>query len=291
VRAGSTTATGIAKELAARVLRSRMAPLRGCYQAALQQQPDLSGVVVHASLTVDAAGKPRIDTAGSSDAGVARCFADALAGLTFPSGPATVKTSFHLSLGAPFGSSSFGRDLVLTRLHARYDKDRLTEDFVFREAPAIVGGRERMREGALEQGAHEDGVNNFQARYAIRNAWTGAVACEDPARGRWGGQPPASSEGQGLPARTEVPTDIQGARGNKVVLADLLASQPAAAAVASASPVPSASTGPVANDEAAPTQGCGCVVPRHDDDRPAWGCCAAAIGLWWWRRRRCRQKD
>jgi len=76
---------------------------------------------------------------------------------------------------------------VLTRLHARYTKDTLGEDLVFRAAPPITGGREvRDESGALEQGARAGGVNNFQARYAMRHAWGGSITCDKPHRGRWG---------------------------------------------------------------------------------------------------------
>jgi hypothetical protein len=79
---------------------------------------------------------------------------------------------------------------VLTRLHARYAKDALGDDLVFREAPPIVGGREFLQaDGKLEQGARPDATNNFQARYAIRHPWTGPVACNNPRRGVWGGPP------------------------------------------------------------------------------------------------------
>ncbi|HEU4410692.1 MAG TPA: DUF2330 domain-containing protein [Polyangiaceae bacterium] len=82
---------------------------------------------------------------------------------------------------------------VLTRLHARYGKQALGEDLVFRAAAPISGGREVRSgpEGALEQGSKPDGVNNFQARYAIRHPWTGPVECKEPRRGRWGGPPPS----------------------------------------------------------------------------------------------------
>ncbi|MEZ4385590.1 MAG: DUF2330 domain-containing protein [Nannocystaceae bacterium] len=78
---------------------------------------------------------------------------------------------------------------VLTRLHLRYDKDNLGEDLIFREANAIVGGREFMMGDKLEKGARENYVNNFQARYAIRHPWTGPVACQNPQRGIWGAPP------------------------------------------------------------------------------------------------------
>ncbi|MFT3709057.1 MAG: DUF2330 domain-containing protein [Archangium sp.] len=79
---------------------------------------------------------------------------------------------------------------VLTRLHARYDKNTAGEDLVFKAAKPIVGGREFLTDGkSLEQGFKEDSWNNFQARYAIRYPWTGPVKCEKPVWGRWGGPP------------------------------------------------------------------------------------------------------
>jgi hypothetical protein len=81
-------------------------------------------------------------------------------------------------------------DFVITRLHARYSKDALGDDLVFRTAPPIVGGREFMQEdGKLERGARPDSTNNFQARYVIRHPWTGPIACSNPRRGVWGGKP------------------------------------------------------------------------------------------------------
>jgi hypothetical protein len=32
-------------------------------------------------------------------------------------------------------------------------------------------------------------VDNFQARYVIRHAWTGPIGCQNPVRGRWGAKP------------------------------------------------------------------------------------------------------
>jgi hypothetical protein len=79
---------------------------------------------------------------------------------------------------------------VITRLHARYSKDALGDDLFFRAAPPIVGGREFLQsDGKREQGARPDASNNFQARYVIRHAWTGPIACQNPQRGVWGGPP------------------------------------------------------------------------------------------------------
>jgi MYXO-CTERM domain-containing protein len=94
-----------------------------------------------------------------------------------------------LSGTAQAPSAYSGWDFVLTRLHARYGKD-ISEDLVFKQASAIVGGREqRSNNGKLEERAQPSSVNNFQARYAIRHWWTGAITCANPVRGRWGGDP------------------------------------------------------------------------------------------------------
>jgi MYXO-CTERM domain-containing protein len=88
------------------------------------------------------------------------------------------------------GWSGGGGGFTLTRLHARYSKENLGADLVFKAAPPIVGGREFMGEnGKLERGSRSDGYNNFQGRYAVRHPWTGAIACEHPRRGIWGGPP------------------------------------------------------------------------------------------------------
>jgi len=90
------------------------------------------------------------------------------------------------------GASGF----VVTRLHARYGRETLGDDLHFRPAAAIVGGREEGgADGKLPQGAQESSTNNFQARYVIRHKWTGAVACESPHFGEWGGPPDGNSPG------------------------------------------------------------------------------------------------
>jgi hypothetical protein len=94
------------------------------------------------------------------------------------------------TLGADTLAEPNAGGFVITRLHARYSKDALGDDLFFRAAPPIVGGREFMQNGAaLEQGARPAAQNNFQARYAIRHPWTGAIACSNPQRGIWGGPP------------------------------------------------------------------------------------------------------
>jgi hypothetical protein len=91
------------------------------------------------------------------------------------------------------GGRRAGGGMVLTRLHTRYTRDALGDDLVFREARPLLGGREFAVDdrGTLEQGAKvsPDGTNNFQARYAIRYPWMGAINCKNPVRGVWGGPP------------------------------------------------------------------------------------------------------
>jgi MYXO-CTERM domain-containing protein len=95
-------------------------------------------------------------------------------------------------------------DFVLTRLHARYSKD-VKNDLVFRQAQAIVGGREFVQSGGqLEQGARPDSENNFQGRYAIRHPWTGPIKCENPRRGIWGGPTDNQQIASGPQAATNI---------------------------------------------------------------------------------------
>jgi hypothetical protein len=103
-----------------------------------------------------------------------------------------------LGQGRPgFDTSYHVYNMTVTRLHTRYNRATLTEDLVFREAPAVVGGRESIIDarGRPEQGARPAGYggNQFQARYAIRHPWTGPIRCANPVRGRWGGPPGGSA--------------------------------------------------------------------------------------------------
>jgi hypothetical protein len=86
---------------------------------------------------------------------------------------------------------------VITRLHTRYGKHTLGEDLVFQPAEPIVGGN-GMPQGAegtfANKGAKKASANRFQGRYIIRHFWDGAVDCENPRRGVWGGP-----GGQGQP--------------------------------------------------------------------------------------------
>jgi hypothetical protein len=65
----------------------------------------------------------------------------------------------------------------------------MKDDLRFREAKPVTGGREQWSKNGLEYGATPSPQNFFQARYAIRHAWTGPIRCANPVRGVWGGPP------------------------------------------------------------------------------------------------------
>ena len=79
---------------------------------------------------------------------------------------------------------------VLTRIHLRYDRATLAEDLVFREAAAIVGGREEVipHPPSLTEPERAES-NSFQGRYIIRHPWVGQVHCAQPLWNQWG-EPP-----------------------------------------------------------------------------------------------------
>ena len=81
------------------------------------------------------------------------------------------------------------QQFTLTRLHYRYGRGGVDHDLVFRAAPPAVGGRGMpSRGGRFERRVQlNGGVNNFQGRYAILHWWPGAIQCEHPRRGIWGG--------------------------------------------------------------------------------------------------------
>ena len=154
---------------------------------------------------------------------------------------------------------------VLTRLHARYGKDGAPNDLVFKQAPPIVGGREQRENGQLEQRSRKDSVNNFQGRYAIRHAWTGTIACQNPVRGMWGGPPSGVDIAEGPVAAT----DLAFAPRGKVQLPNLVAQDVPEIAVKRGVPLPGG-----AGFTNKP-QGCGC------QSSDSGGLLLAAGGLVW----------
>jgi hypothetical protein len=114
------------------------------------------------------------------------------------------------------GDRGYFGGMVLTRLHARYTKESLGEDLVFRTAQPIVGGREFLIGDHVERSSRPDSVNNFQGRYIIRHKWEGPIACENPIRGGWGGPP------GGQPPRASAATDTAFVDRNAISLGQVI---------------------------------------------------------------------
>ncbi len=165
---------------------------------------------------------------------------------------------------------------VLTRLHARYGAGDVHDDLVFRAAKPVIGGREMAagKDGTLDHGATPAGMNNFQARYAIRHEWTGPIECDHPVRGRWGG-PPAGTPPQGIkPA-----TDLAFAPRGKTKLASWVARDvPELKVVAAAgAPAPAEKTVETpgqTTDPAAPTPPAPSLPPKPEKKASKKGCAA-----------------
>ncbi|HEY3817605.1 MAG TPA: DUF2330 domain-containing protein [Polyangiaceae bacterium] len=199
LREGTVSVTGgLPPEVVRRVVRQNFGRFRLCYENGLRKNPALAGraAMTFAITPKGDVGKTATDGSDLADADVLQCMARGVGNLSFPDAATESKVVFPILLTASVSGGALSRQAaawVLTRLHARYGKDALGEDLVFRTAPPIRGGREVYggEDGGakLEQGAKPADTNNFQARYAIRHPWTGPIACASPRRGIWGGNP------------------------------------------------------------------------------------------------------
>jgi hypothetical protein len=171
-------------------------------------------------------------------------------------------------MGSAFGYYGGVSGWVLTRLHLRYGKDALGEDVVFREAPAIEGGREgfswapRPQDGGDvdRYGASPATTNAFQARYVIRHRWPGAITCDHPIRDRWGGPWPNDAGAfASAPSATAAKKLAYARRGNVQLASFVRSDVPGVSggqAEPALTPAPSASTpSPATSASAAPTAG------------------------------------
>jgi hypothetical protein len=179
---------------------------------------------------------------------------------------------------------------VLTRLHARYEKDALGADLVFRAAPPITGGREIYdAKGVLERGIGYGPTNNFQARYAVRHPWGGAIVCAEPHRGKWGGKP-----GFGLPP-VEPAQDLAFAPRDSIELASFLGQAlPEAVASSPAYALPPAIPPPVQHGGCAACRAGGAAViagegGAGEGDGPRAGVLASILAAATLLRRRARK--
>lgn len=94
----------------------------------------------------------------------------------------------------PWDASALLNQLTITRLHARYGKNAMTQDLVFTAAVPVYGGRGSA--GTNHQPTQLDAADNqFQGRYIIHNQFPGEYACDHKVRGRWNGPPPSGENG------------------------------------------------------------------------------------------------
>jgi len=108
-------------------------------------------------------------------------------------GPPLDESDLETLGAARVGGSDTG-SWVVTRLHARYDKQALGEDLVFRFAPPLEGGRAERDDGGGPIAGKRGSENNFQGRYIIRHYWAKKPTCDNPQRGMWGGPPDGREE-------------------------------------------------------------------------------------------------
>jgi TonB family protein len=277
---------GLDKDIVRRIVRAHMNEVRFCYSQALAATPALAGDV-SVEFTIAANGDVSIVRVGKStlaDPKVEACVAKAVKRWKFPKptpkDPVAVTQTFTMApTGGPAGSfgGGFGggggaaASFVLTRLHARYDATSLGEDLVFEAAEPITGGREVWFDGKLEQGAVTGSFNNnFQARFAIRHEWTGALDCEQPTRGFWAGPPDGASGAPTLARRGAEPGKGGGSLGSFVTAS---ASEQLGVAI-QAEPAVEPEPEPAAEPEPTPTSAAPAEPskPATEPSKPAGAC-------------------
>ena len=101
-----------------------------------------------------------------------------------PDGAAPLSPEDLRLLGADVATAP-PEGLVLTRLHARYRKETLGEDLVFRPAPPVRGGSDPWEMRDRPRAAQPAAINGFQARYIVRHPWPGTLDCASPVFGAW----------------------------------------------------------------------------------------------------------
>lgn len=76
-------------------------------------------------------------------------------------------------------------NFVITRLHARYGKNSMTQDLMFSAADSLTGGTGTagLNHNPTQQGRSSG--STFQGRYIIHNQHPGEYTCEHKVRGRW----------------------------------------------------------------------------------------------------------
>ena len=310
IRQGAITVNGsLPPEVIQRIVRQNFARYRLCYENGLRSNPNLAGRVT-VKFEIGGTGAVTSATDGGStlaDKSVVDCVLHGFRNFSFPEPERKVPVAVVYPLdfapgssmppgGGRFGSGPFA-SYVLTRLHARYAKDALGSDLVFKEAPPIVGGREmRGESGALETGSVAAPTSAFQARYAIRHEWKGALACKEPRRGVWGR--PWADAGASDSSPVAAQKLAYAPRGNLSLAAFVpggvpeltmtagagAGASPAASAAKAPSSVPGADAG--GPPPAVPASRCGCRVVGSSGGGPSMLLLAAGVAFAVVRRRR-----
>ncbi len=277
---------------AARMLGAAQGTVQSCYQRALETDPKVAGKAIF-HVETDAKGDVANDKAtGDLPATLLNCARGAIDTVRFQ-GSSKRKFDVAVEMKSVEAPPVIPWDFVLTRLHARYGKESLAQDLIFREAKPILGGREVYGQAQrLEYGATESSVNNFQARYAIRHPWKGDIKCSHPVRGRWGG-PPANETSVGVRPATDLAFATRGSELTKFLrqdvpelkisglgpggIAGLLSGSDAKPSSPSAGPSPSPSS-------SAPPSACSCDVGSSSE--PLAGLAVTGVVLSLARRRK-----
>jgi MYXO-CTERM domain-containing protein len=166
------------------------------------------------------------------------------------------------------------RELVLTRLHARYDASSLGEDLVFAAAQGISGGQGMPSHAKLDPKVDQAGTwNSFQGRYAILHHWDGPVECQQPLWDQWGGPPSGDSQAPAVAQQLAFqPRDAK--------LASFVTRSAHTQLALAGEPQPDDRPTHVQKPEAAATgeKGCACTTTTSNDSSPI-AALASLLGL------------
>ena len=189
-------------------------------------------------------------------------------------------------------SRKFAGELVLTRVSVPVSE---AGKLVFAARGPIEGGREIGPQGKPEQKVFEGvAANNFQTRYVVRHPWKGAIKCQVPQRGNYGGAPknwkaPATKK---LAANADLQALIVGGLP-KLEAFKLAETKPAVVPPPAPAPSPSASSSaPAASASSAPSSsnppaadGCGCAIPSSQSGVAPGALALAGLLAAWFKRR------
>lgn len=191
-------------------------------------------------------------------------------------------------------SAEYVPSYTLTRLHARYTRDSLGDDLVFKKASPITGGRGAPNtEGNLEQTVDDTSYNNFQGRYVILHPWAKDLNCQQPSRGHWGGpegdEQPATQGSSNGALRGAVPEAVQlpSLVAESLPEIDVDADDPLSPFELRGASQTGGDSGSSADDDG---EGCSCRLGRGKATPPAWGVVCGLGGLAAWLRRRPGQR-